>query len=99
MVLPFWSDLAAGVFDIATVLVVIVLAHLIAKAKGVGGMSMVICIYISIFAVIFSTIISVEASTINSKTAYLVFSLEVVSSFFAFLASIHALRFVRASHS
>ena len=99
MALPFWAEMVFGFFEIATVLVVIALAHLIVKAKGVAGVSMLVCVYISVFAAIFSTIISIEVVAPTSKIAFLIFSLEAISSVFAFFASIHALRFVRASQS
>ncbi len=94
---PYWFDITSGIIELAIVLVVVVIAHYLAKRKLVGGLSMLICVYISIIAAFVPFALPVDSENTAINSLNIIFVSQIVSSVFALIASIHCLRFVLAS--
>jgi len=101
MIAPLWLEIASSVIDIMVVIMVVIVAHYLAKRKVVGGFNMLLCVYLSILTAIvpMAMTFSMEADVVTENLAALLISCRIASSIFALLAFIHLFRFVRLSLS
>lgn len=92
---PYWMDIAAGIFEFGTYLVLTVSGHILAKRKEMGGVSMLVCLYLSLLFCILP--FAIDIGTSGSSVQMYMLGSSVVSTFFMFMAVIHLLRNIYAN--
>lgn len=97
--IPYWVDMGAGVFELGAYVVVMVIAHILAKKREAGGVSMLICVYLSLLLAMLPFLFPTNSFFLGSPSSILVFASQVLSAFLMFMATIHLLRFIYAKTS
>lgn len=96
MVAPLWLEIITGAVEIMVVVMVIIIAHYLAKRKAVGGFNMLLCVYLSILTAIVPMAITMGSDVVAGSMISLFFYSRIASGILAFLAFIHLFRFVRS---
>ena len=95
MMLPLWVVSAIEILDILSVLTVVIIAHYIFRSRAVGGVSILICVYLSIIFSLLPMGLSLNVGLVGVNEAVFYYGCQFISSLFVLFAAVNGFRFVR----
>ncbi|MEX1664210.1 hypothetical protein [Zhongshania arctica] len=94
LMIPFWLDASVGIVYVFTIALIIYVSHRLAFRKYVGGVGMLVCVYLSILAAIVPVVFPLSGEMVDLRDYVVLEVSQLASGIFGLFAVVNLLRFV-----